>query len=345
MFSGTLEEIMKRQTIVLFALILLTILSCKNERQFSEGRRLTAYKNTDFIPTLEHKIGPDKNSVYCVTLLYAWDQIRKKINQPFEVSKEQYDLTLFNDSKSYIDVLNPDEYSVSGEVDGDLISARAEFNKSLPFEVRPKDWGRKLVFDGFPVASFGISGYDDYEQLQSVKIVYYENDNNFIIKLLPRDKQHEIILFKTEQTFSSIADMVLKIEMLTTIEKKERTDDNHSWKYEYANEDEVVIPKINFNIETNYSTLEETQFRTKDQHYQIARAWQRIAFILDETGAEIESEAEMEAATEAIDEDYQKPKPKKMFFDTPFLTLLKRTDAKNPYFGLWTTNTDLMTKE
>ena len=44
-------------------------------------------------------------------------------------------------------------------------------------------------------------------------------------------------------------------------------------------------------------------------------------------------------------EEYEKPKPKKLVFDKPFLILLKRTNAKNPYFGLWTTNTELMTKE
>jgi hypothetical protein len=61
-------------------------------------------------------------------------------------------------------------------------------------------------------------------------------------------------------------------------------------------------------------------------------------------GADIESEAEVEV-TEEVEEEHEKPKPKKMIFDKPFLILLKRTDAKNPYFGLWTTNTELMTKE
>jgi hypothetical protein len=49
--------------------------------------------------------------------------------------------------------------------------------------------------------------------------------------------------------------------------------------------------------------------------------------------------------TSPAESKYEKPKPKKMIFDKPFLILLKRTDAKNPYFGLWATNTELMTKE
>jgi hypothetical protein len=31
-----------------------------------------------------------------------------------------------------------------------------------------------------------------------------------------------------------------------------------------------------------------------------------------------------------------------MIFDKEFLILLKRKDAENPYFGMWTTNTELM---
>jgi len=76
---------------------------------------------------------------------------------------------------------------------------------------------------------------------------------------------------------------------------------------------------LNFNIETNYSTLEGNRFNSYKQNFQIERVWQRTAFILDESGAEIESEAEIEVA---VEEEYEKQKPKKMVFDKPFLILL-----------------------
>ena len=143
-----------------------------------------------------------------------------------------------------------------------------------------------------------------------------------------------------------MAEMVNEIEKLTKIGKTEKKNEKLRWKYYFADEDEVVIPKFNFNIETNYSTLEGNKFQTKTTDYQIEKAWQRTAFILDESGAEVESESIMIAfAASEEPEDSEKPKPKKMIFDSPFLILLKRTDAKNPYFGLWTTNTELMIKE
>lgn len=336
---------MKRQITIILTLILTTIFSCKNDRKFPEVKKLSEFKNTQFVPSLEHKISNDKNSVYCATLLFAWDEIRKQINSPLTISDEYSDLKLLNNSTSFKNVLKSNEFKVSGEIDGDLIKTRAEFNNSLPFELKLQSFTNKLTFDGQKVSSFGVNGYDNYEQLNTVKIIYYKNDNNFIIKLLPKDKEHEIILFKTEQTFKSIAEMNSEIEKLTEIGKTEKKNEKISWKYYYNEEDIVVIPKFNFNIETNYNTLEGNKFNANNQKFQIERAWQRTAFILDESGAEIESEAGIEVATEAMEEEYEKPKPKKMVFDKAFLILLKRTDAKNPYFGLWTTNTELMTKE
>lgn len=338
-----LTEIMKKQTVILLTFVFATLISCKDDRKFPEVKDLSEFKNTLFIPTLEHKISNDNNYVYCVTLLFAWDEIRTRINSPLIIPNDCIDLNLLNRSTTFTNALKSNEYNVSGEVNGNMVKASAEFNKSLPFEIKLQNFNDKLTFAGQKVSSFGVNGYDSCEKLKIVKIIYYKNDNNFIIKLLPKDEQHEIILFKTERIFNSMVEMIREIEQLTEIGKSEKKDQKMNWKYSYNDDDKVVIPKFDFNIETNYSTLEGDRFSTDKKSFQIERAWQRTAFILDENGSEIESEAEMEFATEYIEEEYERPK--KMIFDKPFLVLLKRTDSKNPYFGLWTTNTELMIKE
>lgn len=327
------------------ALIFTALISCKKDSGFSEVKNLSEYANTEFIPTLEHQISKDKNAVYCATLLFAWNEIRDIIDTDLSIPNEYSDLKLLNDSKSYIGVLKPDEYKASGEVDDNMISARAEFKKSLPFEIKLNAYTGKLTFDGQKTASFGVKGNDENELLRLVRIVYYKDDNNFIVKLLPKDKMHEIILFKTEQSFHSMADMATEISKLTEIGNRERKDKKINWRYHWNYEDELIIPKFNFNIETDYSNLEGTHFNAEDQIFTIEKAWQRTAFILDESGAEIESEAEIEMATEAVEEETEEPKPKKMIFDKEFLILLKRKDSDHPYFGLWTSNTELMIKE
>lgn len=330
-----------RLLIILF--ISSIIFSCKEDRKFPEVRNLSEFENTLFIPTLEHKISGNENSVYCATLLFAWDEIRNRIHSPLTIPAEYSDLNFLNNSKSFIGVLKSDEYKASGEVNGDLIKARAEFSKSLPFEIKLKNFDDGLSFKGRKVSAFGVNGFDESEMLRSVRIVYYKNDNNFIIKLIPKDKEHEIILFKTDENFSSMAEMNQKIIELTEIGNSERQNERINWRYRWNYEDELIIPKFNFNIETDYSTLEGTHFNANNQIFTIEKAWQRTAFILDESGAEIESEAEIELAADAAEEEEtEEPQPKKMIFDNDFLLLLKRTDTEYPYFGLWTTNTELM---
>lgn len=334
---------MKKQITIILILILTTIFGCKNHNIFPEVEKLSEFQNTQFIPTLEYEISIDKNSVYCSTLLFAWDKIRNQINSPFTIPNEYIDLNMLNNSTSFENVLKDDEYEVSGEIDGEFISARAEFNKSLAFDQKLESFNNKLIFDGQKISSFGVYGYSSSKQREIVKIIYYKNDNNFIIKLKPNDKAHEIILFKTDKIFNSIAEMTIEIEKLTKIGITEMTNEKKNWRYIFNEEDILVIPKFSFNIETNYSSLQGNKFNASKQNFQIERVWQRTAFTLDESGAEIESEAEIAIAVES--EDYEKPKPKKMIFNKAFLILLKRVEAKNPYFGLWTINTELMIKE
>ena len=136
---------MKKQTVFILILMLTTLYSCKNDRKFPEVKNLSEFKNTQFIPTLEHEISNDINSVYCATLLFAWDEIKRQINSPLIISEEFFDLKLLNQSTSYINVLNTDEYSASGLVEGELISAKAEFKKSLPFESKLQSFKNQLI--------------------------------------------------------------------------------------------------------------------------------------------------------------------------------------------------------
>ena len=325
-------------------LLLLILVSCTNNRKFPEVKDLSVYKNTSFNPTLEHKISSDKNHVYCATLLLAWDEVRKQMAPPLTVPEDFYDLKMLDQSTSYMEVLKPDEYDAFGGRTDTLITARAEFNKSLPFEINLNSYTDRLVFDNQKVSSFGVTPNDSYEQRKIVRIIYYKNDHNFAIKLLPEDKQHEIVLFMTEQNFNTLGEMTNELGKLAEAGNNERKIEKTQWKYSFADDDEVVIPKFNFNIETRFETMEGNFFSDIKQQFQIVEARQRTAFILDEAGAEVESEAEFEAATEEMEVEGPRQQ-KKMVFDQPFFILLQRTDTKNPYFVLWVANAELMVGE
>lgn len=329
---------MKKYILLVFVLFL--FVACKSEdSKFPEVKNLSEFEGTEFLPTLEHKISSDKNAIYCATLPIAWQEVKKSFSSDIKVENQFTDLKFLDKSERHLGVLKDNEYETSTEIGENFIKISANLSKSLPFETKLLNYDG-LFFYGKKVQSFGVAGYNSNEKHQA-KILYYRNDNNFIVKLIPKDREHEILLFKSEEKFESMTAMLAKFENL----KKKGVNDSHnkktSWKYWLGDEDEIIIPKLSFNIKTNFATLENAIFTTMNKEMGFDEVSQRVAFVLNENGAEIESEVEI-AVVEEVDEN--KPKPKKMIFDKSFFVMLKRTESKNPYFCLWNTNSELMLK-
>lgn len=337
-----------RTPFVYMLLAILLLLSCSQtpKQAFPKVKDISEYEQTQFLPTLEHRISTDTNSVYCATLLFAWDEARNIIGAPLSIPEEYQDLILLNASTSYRNVLKDNEYKVKGEVQGDLITARAEFDKSLPFPCELQKFNNCLTFNGHKVAAFGVAGCDRDEMTNIVDILYYENDDNFIIKLAPTDTEHEIILFKTGETYTTMAEMVAATDSLIKIGKQESVVDSTRWKYRFDDDDMVMIPDMSFNISADFNKLINNTFTAKHKSYRIIKAWQRIAFLLNETGAKIESEAAVEMVLECLElERPVRHEPKRMIFDKPFFLMLHRTDTQYPYCCMHLVNSELMVKE
>jgi hypothetical protein len=337
---------MKALYYLLLITVLMTFYACHKKQDasvehsfsFSKVRSLKEYKMTDFVPTLENKLSKGKNSVYCITMLYAWDEIRRSLKTPLHVDHSSRDLTLLNSSKSYMNVLNKNEYKTSVLIAGDRIKAKAEFNKSLPFENEFESNRDDLTFESMKVASFGT-----WDKDPKVEILYYRSDSDFIIKLLPKDRNNEIILLKTSEKYSSMSQILSDIKRKIQTGQLERRNVELNWQYFLNKDDRVIIPKLNFHIVANYSKLEGAKFRSNSKSYFIDEAVQRTAFRLDERGAIVESEARI--VTLSMDKENLKHKPKLLIFDKPFFIMLKKKNVSNPYLGIWIANTELMIKE
>ena len=354
-----------RNTIGLLLLTALLLLSCGQSPQVeavqgenpepvsketlmehaAQLENLSEYAGTVFVPTMEHLIPADSNTVYCATLLFAWDEARKNIGTALSIPEKYQDLRLLNASTSFRNVLKSNEYTASGVVSGDYIYTRAEFKKSLPFDYQLNKMEHRLTFTQQKVAAFGVKGDDSDDLTNIVKILYYKNDNNFIIKLKPSDKEHDIVLFKTTKTYPTMATMEAVADSLIELGQRERKIQDLKWKYQFLSDDEIVIPDIDFDISTTFKKLIGNTFRANSLDYEILQAWQRTAFKLNETGAEIKSEAKVAIFCIEEEEEVTKPTPKKMIFDKPFFLMLRRTDAQHPYFVLHAVNAELMVKE
>lgn len=311
---------------------------------FPKVKNLTDFPNTEFLPTLEHPLSKDKNGIYAASLLYCWDEIKKAVGEPIVIDKKFADLTLVNNSKSHLNVLKPNEYTSSVEFEGQNIKAKAEFKKSLPLEVKLKEFSNYLKFDNVKVQSFGINYYA-VEMLKAFRILYYQDDDNFIIKLNPDDNEHEIILFKSNfGAMKTIKETIIATDEKIEIGKKEKLQKDLNWKYHFQAGDNLVIPKFKFNLENDFLNLVGSNFSGKSGGYLILKAYQRTAFLIDHNGAEVESEAKI-VVMKSEESDKPIQKFKTMKFDKPFLLLMKRVDNKNPYFAMWVANAELMEKE
>jgi len=184
------------------------------------------------------------------------------------------------------------------------------------------------------VKSFGFKGDD-----RTGRIGYYKSDKNFAIRLLPKDREHEIIIIKAKSKQSTLLNYYNNYKKKCAIFKK----DTIWWKHKFYEDDIVQIPFINFNITYDYETIVGSHFFT-DHEYEVIKANQKTGFILNEKGATAESFALIEVVESASDAVFEKPKPKLMIFNTDFVVFLKRKDADFPYFGVYIANDELMGK-
>ena len=316
-------------------LVVMVLISC-SDRKLPKVKSLSELSKTNFMISPKDSLKNGSNGIYCTTLGYAWAEIEKALHHDIQIEDSVYYLKQLQNSSAYTNSLTESEISTGYEIQGDIVKATAEFKKSLSFETRFNRNCSPLIFGEEEVESFGLKYYER-DIAKQVDVLFYESDEEFAIRLNPEEEEHEILLYMPKsKAFKNLEEcnnkLNQKIEKHQAIIKTEK----NAWFYEYNNIDELSIPIFEFNLETKFSRLENKYFKTSQSLFQVAEAYQRIGLLLDEKGAEIESEAgiAVEAACEAPDELIE-PTPKRLIFDKPFLIQFKRRGVKNPYLIIW----------
>ena len=315
-----------------------------SESNFGPAADITFFKQTQFFATPQHELSGNKNAIYCPTLAMVWHQIGKTLNKPIVVSDSYPNLQELNNYNGYKGSLKDSEYQTAVEIIINTfeIKASAKFTKLLPFSEPMEVYSSPFLFKGENVEAFYVwGGYDEHR----VNIVDYKSDNDFMVRLNPKDRKHEILLWMPEEKPQSLQDAIEQATEMVEVRNTFQSAANDAWRYKFVGEDELVIPKIYFNLKSNYPDITNNRFTLTGQteEYNIEEVYQRISFQLDENGAIVESEAEV-AVTEEM-EPGEKIVPKKMLINKPFLLLLKRRDSKNPYLAVWVENTELLVKK
>lgn len=337
----------------IFILSLITTLtSCNFKKEKKEPiwselpqvTKLDSLKNTEFAITLENPILENKNVIYAPAFLFAWNALKNELEVPFKIIEpSSYDLRLLNISNSYEKSLNPDEYDINVSVEEGKINAHAYFNKTLPFPYKLEKMEDPIVFKNTKVNAFGMKYYNELS-VEFTKVLYYKNDDNFVLKFSPKNEHHEIILIKGIGKVATLSDMLKEMNKLIELGKKEQKNSDILWKYMISEDDIFSIPVIKFNIATKYKNIENQRFQSGTKDYLVETAYQRTGFILDENGAVVESEA-IVAFLEASMEEETIKHPKKMIFDKTFYIVMKHIDQANPYFVMKVDNVELMSKK
>lgn len=301
----------------------------ENESNFPELKNVNELKNSDFVPTLESNFSIKNNIIYGATIPLAWNEIKKEIGLTLtNFTNEQ--LAEINKTQSQLNVLKSDEYETLVEINDAKINAKAYFRKSLPFEEPLTKYKKPLKFGDSKVESFGFWGSCSY-----AKINYFKDENNFSISLFPENKNHEIILIMDESYNNEKRSFY---DFFKIYNKEKALEKNQ--KIYFNDNDEVVIPIIEFNLEKSFDKIVGSKFQANNLFFEMLEVYQKNAFVFNENGAEVESEVEINA--EEAMEELEKPLPKMMVFDKPFVVFLKRKEANFPYFAVYIANSELL---
>lgn len=343
-------------------LALTACLPASNSSQPALKASVDDLSSTEITATWDTEIKENENLIFCSTFQLAWNELKNDIiKEDIHLTQEPPLVNLLNSSLLSKDDLAENSYlamagfgkdgiinqintslqekfsnppTVSEDIEEEDILAYAYLFKNLEFEEEFEKIEDLKVFESLTVPGFGIEEYDwdKHKDLGAqVEIYDYQNDDDFIIKLISKEKNDEIILAKIEpkdtleETYQ---------EVVTRMENGEM--------HKMAVEDTLQIPKFDYELEKSFEDLLLKFFTNSGfQDYFIAKAIQNIKFKMNEKGVVLESEAIIVGELAAMEEEL----PKRLIFNKEFLLILKQKDSENPYFLMWVGNPDLLVKE
>jgi hypothetical protein len=217
------------------------------------------------------------------------------------------------------------------------IAVYAYLFKHLEFAAPYERGEAPVPFSETHVACFGMgteprSGRE--AMARQTLIVDYQSADDFVVELRTKVPEDQLILAKVRpgRTLADTIAAVQKRLAVATVQPAQLGD-------------VLVVPKINFDLTASFPELLGQRLLSTApgmaDDLQILAADQATRFQLDEKGVRLKSEARMSLGCSAS----AHPRPAHvMVFDKPFLVLMKRRDAVNPYFALWVANAELLVK-
>ncbi len=321
-----------------------------NVESVYEQKELKETKGVEVVPTLSDKISKDTS--WCPTFQLIWNDFKNdivkediKFDERLDIldNLNKEDFTEKNISSSYyykiygrknIELKNKIETAIKEKFNqkSDILdkfdwssdaldSGNDIIDRYFLYSMLYREFEFNKKFDTFTdkfkdkdnIEYFGIIKEND-EVRNQIKVYYYNDENDFAIKLLTKNND-EIIVIKNPkgETFN---------EIYKSIKNKEELSFN--------NNDNFMMPKIDFNVLREYTELQDKKIVTVDGTYTIEKAIQSVMFSLDEKGGKVKSEAGMDVKYETA----VPIKNRNFYVNDTFALFLKESNKDKPYFAL-----------
>lgn len=331
---------------IVLILTIASVFSCGEKSRKDELPKVVdvdLLKQTDFVGTLENEIPINKNIIYTPTLLFAWNEIKTKFPDITLLEAENRgDLDKLHASTSFMNSLKKGEYKTDIKASANAIVAKANFDMDLKFVPELQIPKKQFYFKFKRVEAFGMDEFDA-ELVKNIEILYFKDNENFIFKLKPKQKDHELIFVKGLINPKTLADVLSQANSYVDSGKIELKEQKNVWKFNLGKKETFLIPKLKFNIEKNYKSILGKKVEIDRIPYKFTTVYQRTGFILDQKGAYIESEAEIVLFTTSAQPD-EIEIAQHLHLDDTFYIIIKHKDQKNPYFVMKVDNRELMIK-
>lgn len=306
--------------------------------------------NMDVVLSLEDKI--NENSIWCGTFNLIWNDLKNDLAKQDIVFNPQPDIVnnlnkgtftsnnLSENSyyktygipnielKEKIEKEIKDKFDETSDILNDFDWENASSESYFLYAMLKKEFEFPKVFTELEngdfgnytnVKYFGINNTTENEVRQQVEVLYYNNPEDFAVRLLTKEAD-EVIITKgaNGETFGEIYELLKQ--------RDEQYDGNKS----FSENDTLKIPNIKIKEKEELNELENKnfQFSNGDEYY-IEKALQTIEFEIDKKGGKIKSEAGMMVNKAAIIAD----EPREFLVDDTFTIFLKEKDKELPYFA------------
>ncbi|MHB0938012.1 MAG: hypothetical protein ACYC6A_16610 [Armatimonadota bacterium] len=326
----------------------------------------SALTGSVIIHTLDTPLPAEKTGIWCSSFQLAWNHMRDDVVKgPIKLKDAQPIADRLNQGKeSEADYAPGSCYAAAGTVDQGIVEriqremrafthgryvpeisvmsptdlvSYAYVNASVPFKRHFINNNKPLIFTDSrgretKVRSFGLRSADAHKlsDLRRQVNILYQSETEFIIDPCATSEPNQILL-------ALVAPGKTMAETLASVQSK-----ISSAKAEPFSESAILfIPNIRYRVTHHFTDLEgKDLLNPKFTGYFVYLAQQDIDFRFDKTGAKLESEARMQAG-EAVAPAIQR---EAFIFNRPFLLIMQKRGAKQPFFVMWVDSAELLCK-